>query len=298
MLEIRFHGRGGQGAVTAAELLAQAVVAENRYAQAFPSFGAERRGAPVTAYLRVSEKPIRLREKIDKPDAVVILDPTLLGSIDVCHGLKQGGTIVLNCGGRDRKEFAHLAERYQVAIGDATKIALETLGVPIVNTAILGVLIRGISFVENKSVEESVRVRFGALAKKNIRAIKLAEEATILIGASEISVKQKVSQVELPCQSETIDIDALCSWSELELGCDIVNAGSTSAFHTGSWRSSGRPSTDYKKCSKCGLCWSLCPDVAYQPNEKGYFTLDLSYCKGCGICIAECPKHAITMLEE
>ena len=86
MLEVRFHGRGGQGAVTAAELVAQAAIGENGYAQGFPNFGAERRGAPVTAFLRVSSEPIYLREKIDHPNVVVVLDPTLLGSVDVCEG--------------------------------------------------------------------------------------------------------------------------------------------------------------------------------------------------------------------
>jgi len=96
MIEVRLHGRGGQGAVTSAELLAQAAIGIGQYAQAFPSFGPERRGAPVQAFLRISEKPIRLRSKIYKPDNIIILDPTLLGSVNPAEGLKQNGFVVIN----------------------------------------------------------------------------------------------------------------------------------------------------------------------------------------------------------
>ena len=94
MIEVRFHGRGGQGAVTSAELIAQAAIGQGKYAQAFPSFGPERRGAPVLAFLRVSEKPIRLRSRVYKPDAVIILDSTLLGTVNPTEGLKDGFVII------------------------------------------------------------------------------------------------------------------------------------------------------------------------------------------------------------
>ena len=96
MIEIRFHGRGGQGAVTSAELTALAAIEQGKYAQAFPSFGPERRGAPVMAFVRVSDEPIRTREKIYEPDIVVVLDPTLLEIVNVAAGLKKDGIVVLN----------------------------------------------------------------------------------------------------------------------------------------------------------------------------------------------------------
>ena len=96
MIEVRFHGRGGQGAVTSAELMALAAIAEGKYAQAFPSFGPERRGAPVQAFLRISDTPIRLREKIYEPDVVLVLDPSLLATANVKAGLKPGGTLMAN----------------------------------------------------------------------------------------------------------------------------------------------------------------------------------------------------------
>ena len=96
MLEVRFHGRGGQGAVTSAEIIAQAAIKQGMSAQAFPSFGPERRGAPVQAFLRLSDRPIRLRSKVYKPDSVLILDPTLVESANPTAGLKEGGYIVIN----------------------------------------------------------------------------------------------------------------------------------------------------------------------------------------------------------
>ena len=96
MTEVRFHGRGGQGAVTSAELVALSAIDEGKYAQAFPSFGPERRGAPVVAFLRVSDHQIRVRSKVYNPDIVVVLDPTLLDIVDVAAGLKPGGMVIVN----------------------------------------------------------------------------------------------------------------------------------------------------------------------------------------------------------
>ncbi|MFA5382913.1 MAG: 2-oxoacid:acceptor oxidoreductase family protein, partial [Candidatus Micrarchaeia archaeon] len=96
MIEVRIHGRGGQGAVTAAELLAIAVGYKGKYSQSFPYFGVERRGAPVQAYCRIDDKPIRVHQNVYTPDYVVVLDPTLISSINVCEGLKKGGTVIVN----------------------------------------------------------------------------------------------------------------------------------------------------------------------------------------------------------
>ncbi|MBW1982695.1 MAG: 4Fe-4S binding protein [Deltaproteobacteria bacterium] len=89
----------------------------------------------------------------------------------------------------------------------------------------------------------------------------------------------------------------MVSWKELELGCTIVEPGSSSKLKTGDWRSQ-RPVTDYEKCVKCGMCYIFCPDMVYKPNKMGFFQADYYYCKGCGICARECPAEAITMVEE
>lgn len=160
MIEVRFHGRGGQGAVVASEILASAFFAEGKFVQAFPAFGIERRGAPVTAFLRISSAPIRLRCQIESPDHVVILDPTLISVVDVTSGLKPGGWIIVNSDD-DPEAFPVLAtEGWRVATVDAAGIAARLrLGGrtnPIVNTAILGAFAQATNLVTLESVVKAI----------------------------------------------------------------------------------------------------------------------------------------------
>jgi pyruvate ferredoxin oxidoreductase gamma subunit len=114
MIEVRFHGRGGQGAVTSAELVALAAIEEGKFAQGFPSFGPERRGAPVVSFARVDDKPIRLRSKIYQPDVAVVLDPSLLKILDPSQGLKPGGLLIINTNKsieQIRSEFGYKARQ-------------------------------------------------------------------------------------------------------------------------------------------------------------------------------------------
>jgi pyruvate ferredoxin oxidoreductase gamma subunit len=164
--------------VTSAELIAQAAIAEGKYAQGFPSFGPERRGAPVMAFNRVSgQNPIRNRAGVTNPDVVVVLDPSLLSIGNVTSGLKDGGTIIINTS-RAIDAFPELARKWQVAIIDATRIAREELGVPIVNTTMLGALIRATGVVDVAAMTEPLKARFGRLAEKNIKALGRAFEET------------------------------------------------------------------------------------------------------------------------
>ncbi len=181
LIEIRWHGRGGQGAVTSAELLAQAAISEGKYAQAFPSFGPERRGAPVLAFVRISKhEPIRVRAEITDPDVVVVLDPSLLRIINVTSGLKDGGTFVVNTAKSAEKIRDELGIKWRLATIDATRIARELLGVTITNTTMIGALIKATEVVGLESLVEPVKKRFGRLADRNISAIKRAYEETVI----------------------------------------------------------------------------------------------------------------------
>ena len=157
MYEIRFHGRGGQGAVTAANILALAAFKEGKDVQAFPIFGVERRGAPVAAFLRMDENPIDIKTQIYEPDAVVVLDPTLLEVVDVTSGLKEGGPIIINSA-KDPGSFCFSNGR--VACVDATKIAvgngLGTVTSPIVNTAILGAVSAALGNVGIEAIHAAI----------------------------------------------------------------------------------------------------------------------------------------------
>lgn len=183
MLEIRWHGRGGQGAVTSAELLARAAIDEGKYAQAFPSFGPERRGAPVMAFDRVSDNaPIRIRAEITEPDVVAVLDSTLLHVVDVTSGLKASGTLIINTARPIEEVAAEYENKWRLALIDATKIAKELLGVNIVNTTILGALLKASGVVKVDSLIEPLNDRFGRLAERNIEAMKKAFQETVIKG--------------------------------------------------------------------------------------------------------------------
>jgi len=174
--EIRWHGRGGQGAWTASELLARAAVYEGKYAQSFPEFGPERMGAPVRAFTRISDQPINLHCAIYTPDVVVVLDPTLMRTIPVTEGLAEDGDLIVN----SREEPAELRRRLKLKGGrvwtvPATVIAVKILGRPIMNTAMLGAVARATGIVQLESLDKAVRGRFTSeLAEKNVRVIREA----------------------------------------------------------------------------------------------------------------------------
>lgn len=182
LVEIRWHGRGGQGAVTSAELLAQAAIEEDKYAQAFPAFGPERRGAPVVAFVRVdSKRPIRVRSEIIHPDIVVVLDPGLLSIVNITSGLKKNGIVVINTRKQVEQIRQELCIRNSLATIDATKIAKELLGVPIVNTTMIGALLKASKLVKLDSLLRPIEHRFGRIAHKNIDAMKRAYNETLLV---------------------------------------------------------------------------------------------------------------------
>lgn len=180
MIEIRFHGRGGQGAVTSAELVAQAAISEGKYAQAFPSFGPERRGAPVVAFTRISDKRIRLRTNIYEPDLVIVLDPGLLKIMDVSSGLKDKGMIIIN----SRKGIDEIRGEFgfkcRLAVVNATKIAQEIMRLPITNTAMLGAVVKAGGILRLESLVEPLKARFGRIAEKNIKVMQKAYEETLV----------------------------------------------------------------------------------------------------------------------
>ncbi|ESQ23269.1 MAG: 2-oxoacid:acceptor oxidoreductase, gamma subunit, pyruvate/2-ketoisovalerate family [uncultured Acidilobus sp. MG] len=182
MLEIRWHGRGGQGAVTASEVIASASILEGKYALAFPEFGAERRGAPVRAYTRVTDTPLIPRTPVERPDVVVILDRSLIKQ-NYVEGLKEGGVVVANTPAKPSEllEKLGLGSSYRAATVDATSIALKWLKANIVNTAILGALVRSTGVVKLDTVLEVIKSRFhGRVAEANVMAVKEAYESTQL----------------------------------------------------------------------------------------------------------------------
>lgn len=176
--EIRWHGRGGQGAWTASELLAKAAILEGKHVQSFPDFGPERMGAPLSAYTRLSDEPIKLHCSIYRPDVVAVLDPTLLKTVRVTEGLEEGGALVVNTRERPaslRKKLGVTSQKVWTV--PATDIAMRILNAPITNTAMLGATTRAASMVRLGSIETVVRDRFRKeLAERNVAVIRRAYE--------------------------------------------------------------------------------------------------------------------------
>ena len=179
MFQVRLHGRGGQGVVTAAEMLSIAAFLEDEHAQAFPSFGSERTGAPVVSYCRIDDKEIRLREPILEPDAVIIQDPTLLHSVDVFQGLKAEGYILINT----RRSLAELGiadfaakfPKERVRHLGASELAAKHVGRPLPNAALLGAFAAMTGLLHVESVEQAIRAKFsGPVADGNVAAARAA----------------------------------------------------------------------------------------------------------------------------
>jgi pyruvate ferredoxin oxidoreductase gamma subunit len=190
MFQVRIHGRGGQGVVTAAEVLSVAAYLEGKHAQAFPSFGSERKGAPVVAFCRIDDKEIRLREPILEPDALIVQDPTLFKAIDVCQGFKPGGYLLVNSN-RNLSELHLDAVVRQMPAGHvltvpASELALKHIGRPLPNAALLGAFAALTGIVHLKSVVAAIRDAFESekIANANVAAATAAHDAIASVTAA------------------------------------------------------------------------------------------------------------------
>lgn len=173
MKEIRIHGRGGQGVVTAAELLAVAAFEDGKYAQAFPSFGSERMGAPVQSFVRIADEKIRARNQVRHPDYLIIQDPTLIGTVDVFQGLKKEGLVIIDTE-KDRKELGVEVEA-QIRTIPASAIALEVIGKAIQNTTLMGAFAGATGLISVEAIKRSIKERFpGLVGEKNAQAVQRA----------------------------------------------------------------------------------------------------------------------------
>lgn len=264
MIEIRFHGRGGQGAVTGTRILATALYYEGKFTQGIPMYGTERRGAPVVSFLRIGEERINERDLVHEPDMVIVLDPLLGKSVPVTDGLKKGGIVLINHprGGRE----AGLGGDFKVASVDATNIALEEIGRPITNTAILGAFAKITGSVSLESLEQAINDNWsGRIAEMNINAVRKAyEQANAPVDVSDLP-PQKV-------ETKPGELD-VASWR----------------VYT--------PVLDADKCIGCKRCYILCPEVAISMAEDKA-VINYKYCKGCGVCTEECPVKAIDFVQE
>jgi pyruvate ferredoxin oxidoreductase gamma subunit len=290
--EIRLHGRGGQGAVLAAELMVVAAFEEGKYGQAFPAFGGERRGAPVQAFVRLDARPVRVRYRVNQPDHVIILDRTLPNMVDVLDGLKPGGLALID----SEKSPVNLLWSTDAVVYavPATRIALEVFGQPFTNPVMLGAWVAATGEISVEAIQRAYKHRFpGLLGEKNSLAVQMGCDF-ICAGATPANVKR----------SELISGGAIKWENEEEAGvpgkplhfASVVAARTSLAYPTGGWRYN-QPVVNREACNGCGVCEMFCPDSSLTIVEKQAI-VDYEFCKGCGICAQTCARGAILMVIE
>jgi len=282
MYEIVFHGRGGQGALLAARVLANAYFFSGQAIEAFPHFGGERRGAPVRAFLRVDDKPIRIKSPILSADCVIILDASLLEFVDIASGLKETGLIVLNTA--LSPDQVKLTRQYKTATCNATDIALRLMGKDIPNSAILGAFAFavGLNMDHLKKGFEEIFLHQKAIDKNfEIAKVAAAETAVGICGVEERREDKGMAKVLN---------------TELKVGGTYKSDGSSLHNITSTW-SPFKAQLDDDKCNQCLLCYAACPEGCILRTGNG-LNVDEKYCKGCGICEEVCPSEAIHMVRK
>ncbi len=290
MLRVRFHGRGGQGAKTASRILGNAAFNDGHFVQDFPLYGAERRGAPVSAFTRFSDQEITERGYIFSPDIVAVMDDSLIDDplANPFAGLRAGGVAVVNTVELPK---AKLERNDVTTLGiDLTSQALRHLGKPILSAGIAASV-----------------ARISGISKEAL--LKAVVEELTEIGLSEEMVKKNLelateiySQLK-PAELRTTEVESKETVVPLALvvsgdgNQDVLRPGNSGLRHTGDWRTF-RPTIDYARCTDCMICYAYCPESAMSVRPDGRVQIDYDNCKGCMICLTECPLRAITQARE
>ena len=290
-IRVRFHGRGGQGAKTASRILGEAAFNDGYYAQDFPIYGAERRGAPVVAFTRFASEKIAERGFIFSPDISAVMDDTLISDpvANPFAGLRKGGVAVVNT---TKPSGSILPGRDDVTIItiDLTGLALKILGKPILSAGIAAAVAR-ISGIKKEALLTGVAEELGDIGLSSEMVEKNVEFAgTIYARLAPLKLKTE----ELPTNEELVPLAVVVSEGGIE---KVTHTGNSYLRHTGNWRTF-RPTIDYAKCTNCMICYAYCPESAMSVGEDGRVKIDYDNCKGCMICMTECPLRAVSQARE
>ncbi len=293
MIEVRFHGRGGQGVKIASRILGRSGFLAGLYSQDFALFGAERRGAPVVSFTRLDEQPIATRGYIDTPTLIVLMDYSLLKEApeQIFHGVDAATPVIINGNAIDRS-----LPNLELPVANFVFIDLSThcrriIGRPVVSAAAAAAVAKCISAISVKTLVEAVRVEFsefgmlGELVDKNEAA---AREVYALAPAAVLNPRTAAEPKQVRPVLESVPYLNTVPF----ITPAIRRQASATLRHTGSWRTE-RPEIELGKCKRCFLCYLYCPDAAIQLDDEAYPHLDYDHCKGCMICSAECPTGAI-----
>ena len=293
MIEVRFHGRGGQGAKIASRILGRSGFLAGLCAQDFALFGAERRGAPVVSFTRLSAEPIDQRGAIERPNLVLVMDDSLLkeSPAQVFHGVSGATPIIVNADPeRLASEIKELPAAKYFCI-DMQRLAHQWIGRGFVSAIAAAAAAKCIPAIKLDQFTEAVRseiAEFGLapdLVEKNLAAARQAYDQTPSIDLA---------------SAPTLEQDFQAAWQAVPYlgtaqfaGPTIRHRGSAAVRATGNWRTE-RPVIDLAKCKRCFLCYLYCPDAAMQLDADNFPHVDYDHCKGCMICYEECPTDAIS----
>jgi len=291
MLRVRFHGRGGQGAKTASRILGDAAFNDGYFSQDFPIYGAERRGAPVTAFTRFSEEEVRERGFIFAPDISAVMDDSLITDpqANPFAGLRKGGVAVVNTTKPSGSLIPGRTDVTVVAM-DLTGLALKIIGKPILSSGIAAAVAR-ITGIKQEAFFTALAEELGDIGLSSEMVAKNVEFAGEIY--REV-VPMKLRTEELPTTEELVPLAVVVSEGGIER---VTNPGNSSARHTGNWRTF-TPTIDYEKCTNGRICYAYCPESAMSIGEDGRVRIDYDNCKGCMICMTECPLKAVTQSRE
>ncbi len=290
-IRVRFHGRGGQGAKTASRILGDAAFIDDYYTQDFPIYGAERRGAPVVAFTRLSKEEITERGFIFSPDVSAVMDDSLIADAlaNPFAGLRKGGVAVINT---TKPRASFLADRRDATVitVDLTGLALKTIGRAVPSSGIAAAVARIVGLskaaVLTAVTEEMRDIGLSEeMVKKNVEFA-----STVFDGLPPVELKTE----ELAPKEELVPLEMVVSPGGIET---VTRAGNSGVKHTGNWRTF-RPTIDYARCTDCMICYAYCPESAMSVGEDGRVKIDYDNCKGCMVCLTECPLKAISQSRE
>lgn len=295
MLRVRFHGRGGQGAKVASRALGTAAFIEGYYAQDFPLYGAERRGAPIAAFTRISKEPVLERGIIVEPDIVIVMDETLLDDpmSTPLAGVREGCVVFVNTTHSEEEVKVKYKIAAQVITLDITKISLDILGKAVLS-ALAGGVAAKLAYLNEESLRQAVEKETSEIITDKVLIEKNIEAAVHCYNA----VEPHPHPAPLPEGEGKKTTVIIVPFEPAIISSPAINTtGSTPMRKTGNWRLF-RPVWDYEKCTRCMTCVAGCPDGCISVNEDGFPYTDYENCKGCMICAEECPAKAINAERE